>query len=79
MAVPEVVVLHQVYQIHPGADLFRGWVVGEFGHGGAEEFDYGGVAVDGAEGVVDEVVDDAVAFGFGQLDQLVHESHLRFG
>lgn len=66
----EARVLGQFGELDPGLDLARAGLVGEFGHGGAEHRHHVGVGVQAAEGLVDEVVQQAVAFGLGHLWEL---------
>ncbi len=71
----EVGVPGEFGELDPGVDLLGFGVVGEFGYGRAEQVDELGVGVQAAEGVVDEVGDQAAAFVVGELCELVHEVH----
>ncbi|KDN82728.1 hypothetical protein KCH_56430 [Kitasatospora cheerisanensis KCTC 2395] len=69
----ELLVAGEFGEFGPGGHLRRGGLLGQLGHGAAEQFDEFRVGVGRAEGVVDELLDQAAAFLVGLSCESVHE------
>jgi hypothetical protein len=73
---PKVWVLHEFGKFHPCLDLVRLGIVGEFRPHRPQHRDELRIGVGVAKGVIEEVVNEVLAFDFGHLGEPVHQSDL---